>query len=206
MANFLHTAFGDLGTGFPWSVRMVSTSADSEAAAEAAWHAGFLALWNTAGFLALMPTTTTFTGTSTSTANSTFHQTTKTSTLATVAGTSASPALPFQTSLIVTLRTAQATRWGRGRIYLPGLADSALATTGYVWSAAAMTAVQTALNNAFVQWTGPLQFQILHRRNTLTGPAANTLTPVSGADASNKPAVQRRRGDKFVPARTTITT
>src|SRR5215469_8314877 len=160
MANFLHTAFGDLGTGFPWSVRMVSTSADSEAAAESAWHAGFLALWNTAAFLALMPSTTTF------------------------AGTSASPALPFQTSLIVTLRTAQATRWGRGRIYLPGLADSALASTGYVWSATAMTDVQTALNNAFVQWTGPLQFQILHRRGTLTGPGANTLTPVSGADAS----------------------
>lgn len=66
-------------------------------------------------------------------------------------GTGAGTALPPGDALVVTLRTAQAGRGFRGRVYLPGLDSSAMAAggvaaAGTVTNAAAfVTAVQTAL-------------------------------------------------------------
>lgn len=74
------------------------------------------------------------------------------STGAATAGTGAASALPPGVSLPITLRTANAGRGFRGRIYLPGLDSATLvAATGAVLPAAAtaavnyVTAVQTAL-------------------------------------------------------------
>lgn len=205
MTNYLHTAFGNVGTSFPWSIRAVSVSSDSESAAEAAWHAGWAAFWANASLIALYPTTTTWLGTSTSTASAAFKQTTKTTTTASVAGTGAAAANPGQVCLIATLRTANATKWGRGRWYLPAPDSGAMATSDIVFSTAFMGDAQTAMNSAFTNWSSALTFQILHRKATLSGPGALTLTPVTGMDLSDKPAVQRRRSDKRSPARSTVT-
>lgn len=69
------------------------------------------------------------------------------STGAAVPGTSASPALPNEVALVVTLRTGQVGRSMRGRLYIPGWATNALGA-GNV----AAAAVVTALNN----WAGQL--------------------------------------------------
>jgi len=47
--------------------------------------------------------------------------------------------------------------------------------------------------------------QILHRKGTIDGPAADTLTPIASGDVSNKCVIQKRRADKFVPVRTALT-
>lgn len=204
MPNYLHSAGGTLEGGFPWSIGMVSTSSDSESAAQAVWDAGVVAMWGLAAFNALMPAGSVLTYTSTSTASAAFKQTTKTVATHNTPGT-ATAGLPYQVGEVVTWRTSQATKWGRGRWYLPPIGVGALATAGFVLSATAQADIVSAVNAGLTQWVSALSFQILHRKATLSGPAALTLTPIASGDVSNKLVIQRRRGDKFVPTRSTLT-
>jgi len=172
---------------------------------ETAWNTMWTSIWANATLKPFIGTQTELTGTSTSTADPTFHQTTKTVTTDASVGTSASAVPSFRDCAIVTLRTAQATRWGRGRWFLPGLAANALATNGYFYSAAATAALAGALTAAVTTFNATAGLQILHRKATAHGPGAFTLTPVSGGDVSDEIGSQRRRADKRVPIRTTWT-
>lgn len=203
MPNYLHKAGGTLSGGFPWSIGMVSTSPSAEAAAHTTWDSGVVAMWSLAALNALMPSGTSLTYTSTSTASAAFKQTTKTQTTHALAGANAT-GLPFQTAEVVTFRSAQATKWGRARWYLPGLGTSSLNAGGYVLSAAAVGTIVTAVNAGLAIWVPNLAFQILHRHATLSGPGALTLTPLIAGDVANKLVIQRRRADKYVPTRTAL--
>lgn len=68
------------------------------------------------------------------------------STASAAAGSSASPALPDETAVVITLRTALTGQGNRGRLYIPNFATNALAT-GNVVAAAAVTALQNWANN-----------------------------------------------------------
>lgn len=203
MTNYLHTAFGTLNGSFPWSITAVSTSVNSEAAVETAWNSMWSSIWGNATLKPFISAQTELTGTSTSTADATFHQTTKTTTTDALVGTSASAALSYRDCTIVTLRTAQATRWGRGRWFLPGLAVNALSTNGFFYSAAATAALAGALTAAVTTFNSTAGLQILHRKATAHGPGAFTLTPVFNGDVSDEIGSQRRRADKRSPIRTT---
>lgn len=204
MPNYLHKAGGTLEGGFPWSIGMVSTSSSAEGAAQTTWDSGVVAMFTSASFHGLLPTGTVLTYTSTSTASATFKQTTLTENTHSTAGT-ATQGLPFQASEVVTWRTAQHTKWGRGRWYLPTIGVTALDTNGFVLSTAATGDIVTAVNAGLTIWVASLNFQILHRKATIGGPGANTLTPIASGDVSNKLVIQRRRADKYVPARQALT-
>jgi hypothetical protein len=183
---------------------MVSTSTATESAAETNWNAGIVAMWAVSGFLAIVPAGTVLTYTSTSTANASFKQTTKTTTDLNTAG-GGTAGLPYQVAEVVTWRSNYATKWGRGRSYLPPVTAAALATAGFVLATASVTAIVDGLNAALAEWAGTLNLQILCRKGTISGPAADTLTPISSADVSNKLVIQKRRADKFVPTRAALT-
>lgn len=204
MPFYLHQASGLLNGAFPWSINSVSSSSSTESAAQTAWDAGIVAMWGSTGFNGLMPAGTTLTGTSTSTANASFKQTTKTRSTHNTAG-GATQAAPYHTAIVVTFRSAQATKYGHARWYLPGPGTTGLATSGYLLSATFMTDLVTAVNAFFTAITPTLQLVILHRKATLHGPGALTTDPIVAADAPNTLAVQRRRADKDVPVRSTIT-
>ena len=204
MPNYLHQAGGTLAGGFPWSINMVSTSSSSESAAQTTWDSGIVAMWGSSAFNALVPASTRLTFTSTSTANALFKQTTKTVTTHNTPGT-ATAGLPYQVAEVVSWRSAQATKWGRGRWYLPGLGTGALAAAGFVLSTTAVGDVVAAVNAGLAIWVASLDFQILHRKATLSGPLADTLTPISAGDVADKLVILRRRGDKYVPVRTALT-
>lgn len=203
MADYLLTAGGNIGS-FPWSFTFKATSPNTEAAVEAAWGGGIAAMYGSAGFKAMLSTATELTFTSTSTANAAWKQTTKTETTHALAGTGTG-ALPYQTSAIVTWRTAQATKYGHGRWYVAGLAPAAMDTTGFILSATATGDIVTAVNAAIAAWAGVFTPVILHRRGTISGPGPLTTDVVVGGDVSNKPAVQRRRGDKYTVIRSDLT-
>lgn len=205
MTYFLCKAGGLLGGTFAWSIGSVVYSASAESAVESAWDAAILAMWEDSTLAPFIPSTTTLTYTSSSTASAEFKQTTKTTTDHDIAGTSSSDAVGYRTCIIVTWRSALATRWGRGRWFLPGPATNALASTGYELSTAASTAVSDGVA-AFTSALGStLQLQILHRKGSLDGAASPlSLSPVVTADTPNTFATQRRRADKIVPVRTTI--
>jgi len=205
MANYLLVAGGTLAGGQPWSIRAYASGSGTEGATQAAWDSAFNAFWTNASWIALLPTTTAWTYSYTSTMSSNFHQTTATRNTHNVVGTSAGAPLPPQVCLVATLRTALANRAGRGRWYLPAPSATGLAATGNAYTPAAMTAVAGALNAMGTAISTSFQLQILHRNATKSGLAAMSLTGVTTADASNKPAIQRRRGDKVVPARSAWT-
>lgn len=204
MPNYLHKAGGTLEGGFPWSIGMVSTSTDSESAAEGVWSSGVAAMFTSASFHALLPTGTVLTYTSTSTASADFRQTTLTETTHSTPGT-ATQGLPFQAAEVVTWRTDRRTKDGHGRWYLPTIGVTALATDGFVLSTTAVGDIVTAVNAGLTVWVGSLNFQLLHRKNTMSGSLANTLTPIATGDVSDKLVIQRRRADKYVPARQDLT-
>jgi hypothetical protein len=206
MPNYLLVAGGTIAGTQPWTIRTYAISGSTESVVQTAWNTAVQAYWNTAGVKSGMPTSTFlgFTYTSTLTAN--FKQQTKTTTTLGIAGTGVGAALPDQLCTVATLRTALASKAGHGRWYLPAPDGTGLTGTTGVWSAAWMTAVGTGLTALGTALGGSITLQVFHARATKSGIAAGTFTPVVPAcDASNKPGVQRRRGDKIVPVRTAWT-
>jgi len=206
MTFYLAQASGLLNDAFPWSVNSVLSSTGTEGAVSTAFDTAFRLIFTDAAFKSYIPTTVNVTETSVSTASATFKQTTKTNVIATTAGTSASPAMDYRLSAIVTFRTPYATKWGRGRWYFPVLATNALSATGFNMLAAAQTAFQGAMNSYFTSVGASYSHVLLHRKATVgSGRLAYTTDPVSACDVSNAFATQRRRADKAVPTRLAVT-
>jgi hypothetical protein len=206
MAFYLAQASGLLSGSFPWSVNAVLSSTSSESAVAADFNAAFVAFFTNAALTTYIPSTVTLTATSVSTASPTFKQTTKTVTTSSHAGTATGVALPYFCSEIVTFRSANATRWGRGRWYLPPLAVGALATGGFSLLPAAQTALQTAMNAYFTSMGTNYSHVILHKKATSGGTRpADSTDPVVAADIPSTFSVQTRRADKLVPSRLSVT-
>lgn len=206
MAFYLAQVAGLLNTAFPWSMNSVLESSGSEAAVATAFNTAIRACFTNATLAPYIPTTVEITETSVSTASATFKQTTKTTTTATTAGTGTDAALPFRTCEIITFRTAFATKYGRGRWYFPPLGFNALAASGFEILAAAQTALQDGLNAYFTSVGSSYQHVILHRRATAGGArAAYSTDVVTAADIPSTFATQKRRADKIVPSRLSVT-
>lgn len=206
MAYYLAQASGLLNGDFPWSVNSLLSSNNTESSVAASFDAAFRAIWTNATLAPYIPTTVTINATSVSTATSEFKQTTKTTTIATTAGTSTSIALPYHTCEIITWRTPYATKWGRGRWYLPPLAVNALDTDGFSILAAAQTAIKDGMNAYFASVGSAYTHQIKHIKETKGGTRLPfSADQVSAADIPATFAVQRRRADKLVPSRISIT-
>jgi hypothetical protein len=77
------------------------------------------------------------------------------------AGTAAGDLLPPQTALCITLRTAQAGARFRGRVYLPGFAESANGAAGAANGSATSVAFVTAIKSALV--ANSLDLGVIHR-------------------------------------------
>jgi hypothetical protein len=185
---------------------MVLESSGSESAVAVVFDTAARGVFTNATLAPYIPTTVEIIQTSVSTASANFKQTTKTITVSTTAGTSSSAALPYHTCEILTLRTAYATRWGRGRLYFPPLATNALAADGFSILAAAQTALKDGWDAFFTDVGSSFTVQLLHRKPTAGGArAANSVDTVTGADIPNIFSVQRRRADKLVPSRLTVT-
>ena len=206
MAFYLAQVAGLLNTSFPWSMNAVLSSSGSEAAVATAFDTAIRDVFTDATFKTYIPTTVEITETSVATAGATFLQTTKTTTVATTAGTAAGVSLPYHTCEILTFRTASATKWGRGRWYFPPLAVGALAADGFTILAAAQTAMQGAFDAYFTAVGSSYQHVILHKKTTAGGARlAFSTDTVTHADIPSTFAVQRRRADKLVPSRLSVT-
>lgn len=206
MTNYLHKASGVLASGAFWSFGLKTTGSISESAAETAWGSNINAFFATAGVAALYPTGMELTLTSTSTASSTWKQTTITRTTHTAAGSAATQELPDQEAMIVTYRSANATKSGHGRWFLPAPVAAALAVgSGGHLSAGSTTTLTGALatlrNNLITAGLSPV---ILTRKATLSGLPAFSTQAVTTWELVHTLGVQTRRGDKLVPLRTTF--
>lgn len=206
MAYYLAQASGLLNFSFPWSINFVLSAAASEATVSASFDPAIRGVFTDATFKAYIPTTVALGTTSVSTASATFRQTTKTTVSSSTVGDSSDVGLPYHTCEILTLRTSYATKWGRGRLFFPPLAVNALAADGFSILAAAQEAMQGAFNAYFTAVGSTYQHVILHKKATAGGGrAAYTTDTVAFADIPSTFAVQRRRADKLVPSRLSVT-
>lgn len=202
MTFFMHTANGTLGDASFWSFGLVTSGSVSEAAAETAWANAVVAFFTDTNVKTYYHPDFTLTQTASSTASPTFHQTTKTVTSHSTVGTSTGVQLPSRLTPLISLYTAQATRWGRGRMKLPSPTSTVLATTG---TGELDATVRANIASAASTWlaalvTAGLTPVLVHRKVTLTGPAQYSTTQYASGLVWGRLDTLRRRGDKIVPA------
>jgi hypothetical protein len=192
---------GAYAGGIPWSTGVHITSNQSEAALSTTWGNAVQTLWTDGanGIETLYPTSTSLVETSVATLNGTMHEVTKTRTSHLIPGTSTADTLPYQEAIVISLRGNSVRRSGRGRMFLPALAED------QVNSDALITAAQTRLSNAFkalflsIQADGSTFF-VFNRLPLKDGTAAFTKSVVTTPRVSNKPARQSRRVAKIAPS------
>lgn len=202
MTDFRCQINGTLGGSLPWSNALHITGSISEGALSAGFSTLVDALWTDEdnGLEKFMNADVVVTGTLTTTLNATMHQTTGTETTLDIPGTDANASLPWNIAEVVTLRSPQRTKWGHGRMFLPPFAEDQI--VAHVIKAATITSMVTVFETFFAGITelGAAPF-IFNQRTRKDGTAPYTKTTLTSFDVSNKPAQQRRRVSKIVPAR-----
>jgi len=115
----------------------------------------------------------------------------------TLVGTNATDPLVNQDAVVVSLRTAKATKAGRGRFYLPPFSEDQ--TTAGLLLATPRGQVATAAQKMVQSLNGAGYIVGVFHRNTIT------QDNVTSVDVSNVVGTQRRRRDKIVPVRSSLT-
>ena len=203
MTYFLHKANGKFADGGFWSFGLTTSGAVSEASAETTWANAVVGFFTDTNVKTYYSTGLELTATSTSTASSTFHQTTKTTTSHTTSGAATGNQLPTVLGLVVSMYTANATRDGRGRWFLPAATtdvldsspqDGQLSATAGGNLGTAVAAIFTALG------TGGLTPILWTRRATRGGTPAYSVSNITSRKVQGKLHVQKRRSDKIIAA------
>lgn len=196
MAVFRHVMSGTT-PGESWSCTLYTTGAGTLAAAQATWVTAIGDFW-TGQLDSVVTADVEVTEASTASIDpATGKQLSRLLDDVSHPGVATGQMLPFQCATSISWRTAVATRAGRGRIYLPPLAASTLAT-GRLSSAAATT-IATAAGQLVSALDGGGLALILFGRET------HTQTPVTGGDVGDVIDTQRRRRNKLVEVRHAVT-
>jgi len=192
MALYRHVAKGSF-PGETWTFTLHTTSAGSLTAAQTSWEGATDALW-TGQLDALMCTDVVMTEVSTASLDETTgRQISRVATGVSRPGTAVGACLPFQCAPVVSLRTDLATRSGRGRFYLPALAEGN--TSAGRLTTTAQNAIVTAAQQFFASLdTGGLAVVLLNR-TTLA------QTAVTRFDVGDVIDTQRRRRSQLVEQR-----
>ena len=202
MTNFRCEVFGLIGAELPWSNRIHVSGSTAESTLATDFAASITALYTTAtnGLQNFMSADVTVTGIKVTTLNSTMHQTTGVTAGLSIAGTDANASLPWSNAEVVTWRTAQLTKWGHGRWYLPPFAEDQI--VAHVIKSATTAKMKLVLDPFFTSFgsSGVVPF-LYNERTRKDGTPPYTMTNIINYDISDKPAVQRRRVSKIVPTR-----
>lgn len=193
MALYRHVVQGSY-PGEIWTFGIHTEGTASLAAAQTAWMDGLTAFFS-AAYLATLCTDVEVTSAYTVELDvTTGSQLSKIEDPRTEAGTSTATCLPFQCTPVVSLRTAFATRSGRGRFYAPSPAVDQVAV-GRLAAASQTTLADSALAMFQTLQGAALDPVILSR-------ATMVRTPITSLDVGDVIDTQRRRRNKLIEART----
>lgn len=204
MTVYRLTARGHLPQGeiFNFTVHAQNVSGTLTGAATA-WHTALGLLWNGVASPAdsikqCIPTSIGIDATVVDSLNPlTGKNDTQLVTTETLVGTNATDPLVNQDAVVVSLRTAKATKAGRGRFYLPPFGEDQ--TTAGLLLATPRGQVATAAQKMVQSLNGAGYIVgIFHR-------ALLTFDAVVSVDVSNVVGTQRRRRNKIVPVRSSLT-
>jgi len=204
MAHWRVTASGTLPAGdiFVTGLQINRISGGDTAGLLTAWTTAFELFWNGTGssddYKSLCKTTlvvTQLTATQIDSTNKNIDQAIATVSLA---GTATGDSMPGSTCPVLSLRTANASKRGRGRCYLPCLTEASNAGDGRIVSAS-QTQIATA-GQAMVQSLNGASYQVVvWHRDLLTG------DPVTAVDVADLFRVQRRRQNRVPATRVRLT-
>lgn len=203
MPDYKCEAHGVYADGRPWSTGVHITSSQTPDALNATWSAAIADMWSngTYGIATLYPTGTEMTSTTVALLNATMHETAKRQSPHSVFGTSTADTLPFQEATLISWRGDNTQRTGRGRQYLPALAEDQVNNNILILSAqnrikSAITAVKNAIQaDGSTFFVTPTNVKHPPKNGTPLYAKTVVTTPL----VSNKPARQARRVNK-VPA------
>ena len=200
MADYYAQIHGLFAGDIAWSTGVHITSSQSETALATTWNNAVTDFWasGTHGVETLCPTNTGITQTSVATLNGTMHEVSKTRTPNVASGTDTADTLPYQEAIVLSLRGNSIQKHGRGRMFLPALAEDQV--NGDVLVSAAQTRISNAIRAvwAAVNADGSTFF-VTNKKPLKDGTPAFQKTVVTTPLVSNKPARQSRRVKK-VPA------
>lgn len=171
-------------------------SALSPAGAALAWGDAIQAAM-TAGWAAQMPGNVVYTlASAASIDTATDKQLQRSEVVLNIPGTSIAEILPFQCATAVSLRTAFATRSGRGRFYLPPLAANAIA--GGRVAPASLTALKAGADALFDSLNTDAMTPVIRNRTL------HISTGVTDGFVDDVIDTQRRRRNKLIPVRQAV--
>jgi hypothetical protein len=191
---------GQFAGGIPWSTGLHITSNQSESALATTWSNAIQNLWTDGanGIETLYPLTTSLTQVTVATLNATMHEVTKTRIPKSIPGTSTADTLPYQEAVVISWRGNSVQRRGRGRMYLPALAEDQVNNDAVITAAGnRLKAAFTALASA-IQADGSTIF-VFPKKPTKDGTPAFTKTVVTTPLVALKPARMSRRVRKVAP-------
>jgi hypothetical protein len=198
MALFLHRAAG-VWPGEIWNFTLHTTGSGSVGTAADAWETALATMWSGASGIGqyYTPEVVLETATTSEIEQSTGQQLTRQDRNLGLAGTSEAEAMPPQVALVVSLLTVVANRSGRGRFYLPSPAAEVL--DGGRLDATVQGVIATAAGALFSALTSASLVPVIYSRT------AHTTTTITSASLGDVFDTQRRRRDKLIEERVSIT-
>jgi len=198
MTTFRHVAKGSY-PGEAWSFTMHTSGTIALTAAQAAWNAAIQAFW-TGQLDALVHTAVSVTEVSTASLDpGTGKQVSRLADDVSLPGVATTGLMPPQVTAVASLRTATATRAGRGRFYMPPFDKGTVtAATGRL-SAGSVTVAVSAVDALMTSLIADSLTPVIYHRTSFT------TTNITQFDVGDVFDTQRRRRDKLVEARTSQT-
>lgn len=195
MTVFRHVAKGTF-PGESWSFTLHTEGTIALTAAQAAWHSALGTFW-TGSLDALVNENVSLTESSTaSLSDSTGAQISRLSDDESLPGVATQGLLPPQCTVAVSLRTALATRAGRGRFYLPTFDKGTVTVSGGRLDSTSITATVTAAGDLLASLIADDLTPVIYSRSALT------TQPITQYDVGDVIDTQRRRRDKLIEVRT----
>src|SRR5213592_3612709 len=198
MTHFRLIATGVLPAGDIWQTGFQVDAAGGETAAStlASWDTAWALFWNGTGasddFKSLAKTTVTTLELSSTEVGADGKNITQAVMTVALAGTATDDCMPQETCPVISLRTANASKAGRGRLYLPPLTEASNAGSG-VMVTASQTKLADAAQNLIQSLNGAaMAVGVYHR-------FSNTFDQVTACDVANLFRVQRRRQKAVTP-------
>lgn len=202
MSQYLARAYGTLATSQPWSVSMQLVGPLDLDAAGSTWYQVWATLTGSIMWSSI-PASTVWTGTMVAEADATWHQGRQYKQSASVAGHSGFLAAPPEMCMVVSWLSNLSTRAGRGRWYLPGMANTHFTSEG-LWVSGDIGNWATHISTAMATLTAAGLQPVLVTQHKARSVSEYSYRAITSGEITDLPGVQSRRGDKMVTTRVTL--
>ena len=200
MADYYCQVDGVFANGRSWTFGVHVTSAQNISTLLTTWNSAWTAAWNS-GANALKqfyPVGTEVAQTTVALLDATFHETQKQAQPNSIPGTATGDTLPIQEAVVVSERSLNIQKHGRGRFYLPALEETFV--NNNVVDPTALGKISAAVNSVktAIQADGSSIF-VVSKKPHKDGTGQYVKTPIIQWKVSNKPARQSKRNNKSTP-------